>query len=146
MRRLIGILPGTVAWLLPVFLLIVVAVNQLRLAHTEALSPWSGGGFGMFSTTDSPDNRHLHAVLQNQDMRKEVRIPRDLVTETRRATTLPSRGRLGALAAELALRESGDNTLWREIEMQVWAIDYDPDTLAPRGRLLRRERFDIASD
>ncbi len=146
MRRLIAVLAGSAGAWLPSLLLVLVAVNQLRLAHTTMLSPWSGGGFGMFSTTDSPDNRHLHAALANEAIRKEVSIPRDLVTEARRATTLPTRRRLGDLAAELALRAAQDRMRWDAIEMQVWAIDYHPDTLAPRGRLLRRERFDIASD
>ena len=39
------------SWL-PVALLLVVAGVQVALVKTEGLSPWKGGGFGMFSTTD----------------------------------------------------------------------------------------------
>lgn len=144
MRSLIGRLLGTIPFWLPAVLLTVVAVNQLRLAGTEALSPWSGGGFGMFSTTDAPGNRHLHAFVQNEGVRREVAIPFDLADSVRRATTLPTRARLGALAAELALLESGGSFRWDEIELQVWAVDYDA-ALLPDGRLVRRERFHIAS-
>lgn len=143
MRSLIGRLFGTIPFWLPAVLLTAVAVSQLRLAGTEALSPWSGGGFGMFSTTDAPGNRHLHAFVQNEGVRREVAIPFDLADSVRRATTLPTRARLGALAAELALLESGGSFRWDEIELQVWAINYDA-TLLPDGRLVRRERFHIA--
>ena len=144
MRRLTTILSGPVALWLPAVLLATVAMNQLRLAHTESLSPWSGGGFGMFSTTDSPDNRHLHAVVQNESIRREVAIPKALATETLRVTTLPTRKRLGALAAELALIESDGLIVWDEIEVQVWVVEYQAGSLAPHGRLLTKERFTIA--
>lgn len=43
-------------WLVPT-LLIVVALRQIFLAHTADLLPARGGGFGMFSSTDSFSNR-----------------------------------------------------------------------------------------
>ncbi len=136
-------LAATVRYWLPAALLTLVATNQLRLAATEGLSPWSGGGFGMFSSTDSPGQRHLHAFVQNAGIRREVALPADLAETVRRATTLPSRRRLSSLAAELAELESGGSVRWDEIDLQVWAIDHDPRTLVPRGRLVRIERFDL---
>ena len=47
-------------WFLPSALLILVAVNQVWLAYSEDLSPWKGGGFGMFASTDTSGARHLH--------------------------------------------------------------------------------------
>ena len=136
-------LAATVGYWLPAALLTLVATNQLRLAATEGLSPWSGGGFGMFSSTDSPGQRHLHAFVQNAGIRREVALPADLAEKVRRATTLPSHRRLSSLAAELAELESGGSVRWDEIDLQVWAIDHDPRTLVPRGRLVRIERFDL---
>lgn len=138
-RRLVAAVP----YWLPALLLATVAANQLRLAKTESLSPWSGGGFGMFSSTDSPGNRHLHAFVQNDGIRREVAIPPDLAETVRRATTLPTRARLGSLAAELALLESHGSITWDEIVLQVWAVEYDPDSLAPGGRLVTTERYAI---
>lgn len=138
-------LAATVRYWLPAALLTLVATNQLRLAATEGLSPWSGGGFGMFSSTDSPGQRHLHAFVQNAGIRREVALPADLAETVRRATTLPSRRRLSGLAAELAELESRGSVRWDEIDLQVWAIDHDPRTLVPRGRLVRIERFDLDS-
>ncbi len=48
------------AWALPV-VLIVVALTQISLAHTRDLTPWKGGGFGMFSTVDLLTYRPLKA-------------------------------------------------------------------------------------
>ncbi len=38
-------------WVVPV-LLIGIAVQQMLWVHVDGLSPWKGGGFGMFSTVD----------------------------------------------------------------------------------------------
>lgn len=46
---------------LPCLILIVVAVVQLYLAHTANLTPWKGGGFGMFAAIDSPTMRVIWA-------------------------------------------------------------------------------------
>ena len=39
-------------WYLPAAVLIATAGRQIVLARTAHLTPWSGGGFGMFATTD----------------------------------------------------------------------------------------------
>lgn len=43
-------------WFVPL-LLIVIALRQLFLVSTVKLTPWKGGGFGMFSSIDRPSNR-----------------------------------------------------------------------------------------
>lgn len=47
-------------WLVPL-ILCGIAVLQFVLAHTEGLSPWKGGGFGMFASVDAPSMRFLSA-------------------------------------------------------------------------------------
>lgn len=42
---------------LPAMLLVAVACNQFRLTITADLTPWKGGGFGMFSTIDNWSKR-----------------------------------------------------------------------------------------
>ena len=42
---------------LPPMMLVVVATCQMVFAHSGTLTPWKGGGFGMFSTIDSPAGR-----------------------------------------------------------------------------------------
>lgn len=51
---------------LPPLLLVVVAVAQFGLANTTFLSPWKLGGFGMFSTTDSPGFRVLRIQVETE--------------------------------------------------------------------------------
>jgi len=138
-------LAGSAPFWLPALLLVAVGANQLRLTRVENLSPWSGGGFGMFSTTDAPGNRHLHAFVQNEGIRREIAVTTDLQRQVRRATTLPTLTRLRALADELMLRESASRIAWDEIEIQVWAVEYDPATLAPGGHLVRNEKFAVAT-
>jgi hypothetical protein len=118
-------------------------VNQLWLAQHGRLSPWSGGGFGMFSTTDSPAHRHLHAFVANESVMREVRLPEAWQERVLRVTTLPSRERVAALASDIAALESGGAVRWDQVTVQVWAVDYDPVTLVLSGRLLRSERVDI---
>ena len=73
-------------------------------------------------------------------------IPRDMRETVRRATTLPTRRRLEMLAMELADIESRGSIRWSEIDLQVWTVVYDTDSLASGGKLLKNERFLIEID
>ena len=131
--------------LLPALLLVLVALNQVRLATTEALSPWSGGGFGMFASVDSPPSRHLQVYVQNEDVRKEIAFPPVMADQALRARALPSEQHLTALAAAVVPMEAGAAFDWHEIIVEVWSTHYDPVTLQPRRELLRRQRFDYSA-
>lgn len=43
-------------------LLVVIACAQFYVANTSTLSPWKGGGFGMFATIDGSSMRSLSGV------------------------------------------------------------------------------------
>jgi hypothetical protein len=81
-------------------LLCAVACLQIFLAMTKSLSPWKGGGFGMFSTVDSPDARFLRIYLINGNEETAVLLPDHLKTLGRELQTIPS----AALASDLAQR------------------------------------------
>ncbi len=81
-------------------LLCAIACLQIFLAMTKSLSPWKGGGFGMFSTVDSPDARFLRIYLLNGNEETAVLLPDHLKTLGRELQTIPSE----ALASELARR------------------------------------------
>lgn len=125
---------------LPALLLVVVAIAQIALARTAHLSAWSGGGFGMFATMDSPARRHLHAWAIRPGLRSELEIPDDLEMPARRALALPIESRLRPLAATLARieEEEGDPDAapLESILLQVFRVEYDA-ALAPSGELLR---------
>jgi hypothetical protein len=125
---------------LPVWLLVAVACAQIVAAKTGTLSPWLGGGFGMFATLDSPARRHLHAVALRPGLRQELELPRSLERVVRRALGFPTPARLRALARELEAIESetGDPHAapLEAISIEVYRVGFDRETLAPSGEPL----------
>jgi hypothetical protein len=130
---------------LPALLLVCVAITQAIAATRGPLSPWLGGGFGMFSTADSPTRRHLHAVALRPGLRQDVEIPEALERDLRKALGLPSAGRLRALARELEAIEieQGDPHAapLDAISIVVYRLRFDRDTLAPSGEPLASFRL-----
>ncbi len=124
-------------WYLPSLLLLIVAGNQLRLVATAALSPWWGGGFGMFATADAWATRHLHIFAIRSGVRRELAIPPSLRKEAERALTLPSDARLQVFARPFIDVPTPDEGSLEAIELQVWATQFDPDTLAPSSAPIR---------
>lgn len=91
-RLLSGLAPG---------LLVLVACVQLALVRTHDLTAWKGGGFGMFSTLDSPSARTLRVVLLTTEGEALVVFP---TVEVRKARLLnmPNTGLLTDLAEQTA--------------------------------------------
>jgi len=104
---------SAVRYLAPL-LLAVVAVVQIYRAHAFDQSPWKGGGFGMFSTVDSPGARYVRAFLVT-DTGEELEVPTPTLAALaiERVRVIPEAAPLGDIA-ELIVQ-----TRW------VWA-DYDP--------------------
>ena len=134
---------------MPALLLVVVAITQIALVRTARLSPWSGGGFGMFASTDSPARRHLHAWAVRPGLRSELEIPADLEMPVRRALALPIAARLDPLAEALARVEAEqgdpDAAPLDAIVLQVFRVRYDADTLAPTGEVLHGVEVRVGS-
>jgi hypothetical protein len=131
---------------LPAALLLAVAALQIALAHFADLSPWAGGGFGMFSTSDVWARRHLHAFAIGPDILRELEVPYELREPARRALALPSEWRLRSLARTLAALPSPDEGPPEAVEVQVVATRFDPRTLAPSGVLLRGVRETLSPE
>jgi hypothetical protein len=125
---------GRLAAAIPAFLLIVVASNQIYLAHTRDLDPWKGGGFGMFATSPT---RHSHVFVIEPGGEQEVDLPEDLEDLEDRLRALPSDDRFREFARELteALRaEHPDQTA---VRVEVWSTHYDVEDLTPEALLIR---------
>jgi len=122
---------------LPAALLVAVALAQIALARHAALSPWLGGGFGMFASTDGWTRREVRAVAVREGLRRPLAPMRDAPAAARRAAGLPDDAGLRALARELARLPTRDTAPLRAIELQVWGLRFDPETLEPRRHLLR---------
>ena len=135
-------------WLrrLPPLWLIGVALAQLGLASAMGLSPWLGGGFGMFSTIDSLGARHLHVFVVREGLEREV-WPRHLHPElAERARALPSQANLRGLARAVAREPSPDHGPALAVSVQVWRTRFDPETLLPSSRLLRELEVPLSGD
>lgn len=66
---------GIAVWLVPV-LLLLVAGRQFYLAQTQLLTPWLGGGFGMFASIDRIDHRVVRAYAITEDSEIPLLLPR----------------------------------------------------------------------
>ena len=122
---------------LPSFILILVAVHQLYLAQTADLSPWKGGGFGMFSTTDGGPNRHLHIFLIAPEMEQEVWPSKSLEDMEDRVKELPTEAGLSKFAREIANRYKNRNNDLTAVRVEVWRTQFAAKTLQPFSLLLR---------
>ena len=128
-----------VGWraLLPVALLLAVACAQVTFVRTAGLSPWKGGGFGMFSTTDDSGRRRVRVFVSASERSEEMAIPPSLDDLARRAAVLPTDGLLSRLARAVVQREARYRRPVDTVRIETWRIDYAPDTLAAATRLMR---------
>jgi hypothetical protein len=83
-------------------LLLAVAGLQMLLAGTASLSPWKGGGFGMFSTVDAPSARFLRVYLITGGREIPVLLPDQLRPLAAEIKTMPRARRLRDLACKVA--------------------------------------------
>jgi hypothetical protein len=130
---------------IPVILLVAVALLQLFLAHASGLAPWSGGGFGMFSTPDAAQSRHMHVYAVSPGIRREVEIPFDLRGIALRTLALPTESNLKRLARKLSKIPTPEGGAVGSIIIQVWKTDYNPVTLMPSGSMVRSLEVELDS-
>ena len=123
--------------LLPVALLVAVAGAQVTLATTAGLSPWKGGGFGMFSTTDDGGRRYVRVFVDAVDRSEEIAISPSLEDAARRAELLPRNAQLSRLAQLVVERERRHRRPVDTVRIEAWRIEYARETLAATTRLTR---------
>jgi hypothetical protein len=90
---------------IPAVVLTVVALLQLTLAHAGTLTPWKGGGFGMFATVDSRGTRFFRVRVATGDGEVAVPLPPETRDAASRQIARPSRAGLAALAESTARTE-----------------------------------------
>ncbi len=87
---------------------LLVAIAQLSCSQFSTLSPWKGGGFGMFASSDSPWNRFISLTGEDYagnifriDLpRTRFTYPRPLTADyLARVTIFPQKRSLEAVAA-----------------------------------------------
>lgn len=82
--------------------LVAVAGRHVQLRASSDLTPWKGGGFGMFSTVDSPGSRLVRVELTSEWGRLPVAVPADLQDLAAEVRAAPSQARMATLAQALA--------------------------------------------
>jgi hypothetical protein len=83
-------------------LLCAVALIQIVAARTTRLTAWKGGGFGMFSTIDSPSARFIRIQLETDRGVLRVGVPSSLQRDAARLREAPDEAGLHAFAARMA--------------------------------------------
>lgn len=126
---------------LPTILLALIALNQIVLANFFNLSPWLGGGYGMFSTTDVGRNRHIHIYASSPGIKKELIYPDDLKDKVLRIKSFPTDRNLLELAQKIADIE--DDRSLESIEIKVWKSQFETNSLKPSSYLLKSVRLEI---
>ena len=101
--------------------------------YTSDQSPWVGGGFGMFASTDGRGGRHLHIMAVGSGVEWELQPSREHRELVRRARSHPSDAALAALAEAML----AENPQTEALRIAVWRTLYDRETLTPSNQLLR---------
>jgi hypothetical protein len=127
----------------PVVLLAIVGLAQVGLAKTAGLTPWKGGGFGMFSTLDHGAYRGVDVVIEAPDRSEAQDVPPSLEELAARAAALPSDWLLRQLAEGIAARERRYQRPVTAVTLTVWQTEFDRDTLAATERTLRAFQFRV---
>ncbi len=94
-------IPQRLLYVLAPALMLLVACTQRVLVHTQDLTAWKGGGFGMFSTFDSPGARTLRLLVLTPEGEAIVAFP-ELNVLKERLLNFPNDGVLRELAEQAA--------------------------------------------
>jgi hypothetical protein len=124
------------AFVAPV-LLIAVALCQIGLAKTSGLTPWKGGGFGMFSTLDHGAHRGVDVVIEAPNRSEAQDVPPSLEELAARSAAYPADWLLRRLAEGIVARERRYERAVTTVRLTVWRTEFDPGTLAATERTLR---------
>ena len=126
--------------LLPALLLLVVACVQVYLVRTQDLSPWKGGGFGMFSTNN---DEHRGVDVWVEDSQGERRIDVSGDYRVARYAGYPVESRLRGLAHRIAAAQRTSGTPVHRVRVSVWRRDFAVGTMEPLQVLIRQVVVDI---
>ena len=122
---------------IPPLLLLLVAAFQIYLVHTANLTPWKGGGFGMFSTTDGNTNRSLRILVTGPQRSEYLILKGNLEDLGARAQMFPGNIQLEKLATGIVKDQRRKNLSIDTVRIEVWGVDFRKSDLYPTPRLIR---------
>lgn len=117
------------AIVIPAALLGGIAARQIALTRTDGLTPWKGGGFGMFATLDHIGHRRVRIVVDAPDRSQAIDPPPSLDTVVANAVALPTYDNLVRLARAVAADEHRAGRAATRVSVEIWRTSFDPATL-----------------
>jgi len=120
----------------------------MLLARYADLSPWKGGGFGMFASIDGTPYRSVRLFVQAEERDEELAVPPSLEDLATRVATFPHRRAVERLAARAIDREIRRGRPVDRMRVEVWRADFSPtlDATHTRVRALTVSRRDGTVD
>lgn len=130
-------------------LLTTVALRQIVLVHAAGLSPWHGGGFGMFASIDRDERRVVTTQLIDCSQTWDFLLPKivadspEMLSDATytHVTTFPTESQLRRIGRRL-LSDDAQNPIAdlygtnrakgcdSELQLQPWRLVYDGDSIA----------------
>ena len=107
------------------------------MATVANLSPWKGGGFGMFATTDGTAFRFVRLFVDAPDRSEELVVPPSLDEVALRAQIFPADHFLRQLAVAVAEREKRHGRAVSLVRVEAWKVDFSGVPLKGTERRLR---------
>src|SRR5262245_45528990 len=107
----------------PTALLLAVASAQMVLARTSNLSPWKGGGFGMFASVDGLPFRWVRLYVFAPERSEELALPASLEDQAHRVVTWPHGQAMEGLARAVIAREERRQQPVQTVRVEVWRAD-----------------------
>jgi hypothetical protein len=108
--------------LLPAAVLFTIALLQIGLAKMAYLSPWKGGGFGMFSSIEIRTTR-IFVLSESGDEELNIAPSQEILAA--RARQFPSDSNLLELAVAVAAREKTYGRNPHTVRIEVWRSEFN---------------------
>jgi hypothetical protein len=123
------------AVLAPVGLLVAVSCVQITLAQTAFLSPWKGGGFGMFASLDGLGFRHVRLYVDAPGRSEELALPESLADTAARLAVFPTGRALEVLGAGVLARERRLGRPATVARVEVWRTRFSASLESTEERI-----------
>jgi hypothetical protein len=112
---------------LPAAVLVAVAAAQVVLVRTAHLTPWKGGGFGMFAAVDGGGVRSVRILIEGPERSEILEVPPSIVADADRARALPIRPLLARVARKVAARATRRGETVTRVTVEAWSATLSDD-------------------